>query len=162
MKVKLQDLSETDKKILSELIENSNRPYRVIAEKVGTTKQNISQRIKKLTKEKKIINSFTIKIKDEIIDELNVKAYILLREDPDTKIREQNEKLIKAIPQITTFSRLFGKYDGIIEVIVKDNEELKEIMSKLHKFSGIKETETFIVHANIKNEKNSPILNLLK
>ncbi|TFF90214.1 MAG: Lrp/AsnC family transcriptional regulator [Promethearchaeota archaeon] len=159
--IKLRDLRELDKNILKKLIENSSQPYTKIADTVGTTRQNISQRIKKL-QEKNIIKSFTITLNDQIIDELKVKAYILLRESPDNKVREENEKLIAEIPQVTLFSRLFGKYDGIVEVIVRNNDELKEIMRKLHNFKGIKETETFIVHANIKNDKTSPILNLLE
>ncbi|MFX0134558.1 MAG: Lrp/AsnC family transcriptional regulator [Candidatus Hodarchaeota archaeon] len=158
---KISDLKETDKKILKSLLEDSNQSLSKIADKVGTTRQNISQRIKKL-QEKDLINSYTIEINFQIIEELRVKAYILFREDPDTKVRKENEKKIVKIPQITNFSRLFGKYDGIIEILVKDNDEVTQILSELHKLEGIKETETFVVYNIIKTDIKSPILNLLK
>lgn len=158
--IKLSELREMDKKILKHLILDSSQPYSNIAENIDTTRQNVSQRIKKL-KKKSIIKSFTIDLNDEMIDELKVKAYILLREDPNTKIREEDEKSIIDIPQVTIFSRMFGKYDGIVEVTVKDNNELNSIVNKIHSFKGIKETETFIIRNNIKNDRKSPILNLL-
>lgn len=159
--LKIRDLKETDKKILRCLLEDSNQPLSSISKQVGTTRQNVSQRIKKL-EEKGLIKSFTIETNYQNIEELRVKAYILFREDPDSKTREENEKKIVRIPQVTEFSRLFGKYDGIIEILVKDNDEVKQIISELHKLGGIKETETFVVHSIIKINDKSPILNLLK
>ncbi|MFX1297824.1 MAG: Lrp/AsnC family transcriptional regulator [Promethearchaeota archaeon] len=159
--IKLRDIREIDKRILFNLVEDSQQPFSEIAEKVGTTRQNISQKVKKF-KEINLIKSFTINLNNEIIEELKVKAYILFREDPNTKIRKENENMIIKIPQIIKFCRLFGKYDGIIEILAKDNEEIAEIMSKLHSLEGIKETETFIMHTIIKNDEKAPILNLLE
>jgi DNA-binding Lrp family transcriptional regulator len=156
----LTDLKEIDKKILRSLLENSHQPLEKIAEICGTTRQNISQKIKKL-QEKDLIKSFTIQLNTQIIEELRVKAYILFHEDPNTKIRKENEKIIVNIPQITHYSRLFGKYDGIIEVLVNNNDEVTEIINKLHNLKGIKDTETFLVHTVLKDDEKSPILNLL-
>lgn len=158
--LKLENLKEIDKKILQCLIENSHQPLNRIAEKIGTTRQNVSQRIKKL-QEKKFINSYTIELNNHLIEELKVKAYILFREDPNTQVRKENEKKLVEIPQVTNFSRLFGKYDGLLEIIVGNNEELTAIINKLHTFKGIKETETFITHTIVKNDEKSPLLNLL-
>ncbi|MHA1377400.1 MAG: Lrp/AsnC family transcriptional regulator [Candidatus Helarchaeota archaeon] len=158
--LKIKGLRDLDKRILKNLIEDSHQPLSNIANKIGTTRQNVSQRIKKL-QEKKLIKSYTITVNNQIIEELKVKAYILFREDPNIAIRKKNEKIITKIPQITDFARLFGKYDGIIEVLVKDNNEVTEIINMLHKMKGIKETETFIVHNIIKEDKKAPILDLI-
>jgi len=157
----MRDLKAIDKKILLYLIEDSHQSLNTIAEKTGTTRQYISQRIKKL-QEKKIINKFTIDLNKQLFEELRVHAFILFREDPNTKIREENEKRFRDLPQITKFSRLFGKYDGILELNVKDNDELTTVVNQLHNFEGIKETETFIVHTFVKDDENAPILNILK
>jgi Lrp/AsnC family leucine-responsive transcriptional regulator len=157
----LRDLKDIDKKILRYLIEDSSQSLNTIAEKTGTTRQYISQRIKKL-QEKNIIKNFTIDLNKQIFEELRLHAFILFREDPNTKIREENEKRFQNVPQITKFSRLFGKYDGILELIIKDNDELTNIVNQLHAFEGIKETETFIVHTFVKDDANAPILNILK
>jgi len=158
--LRIQGLRDLDRQILKNLIEDSHQPLSKIAEKVGTTRQNVSQRIKKL-QEKNIIKSYTIDFNNQLIEELKVKAYILFREDPNVVVRKKNENMISKIPQITDFARLFGKYDGIIEVLVKDNNEVTEIINMLHKMKGIKETETFIVHNVVKEDKKAPILDLL-
>ncbi|MHC1592336.1 MAG: Lrp/AsnC family transcriptional regulator [Candidatus Helarchaeales archaeon] len=159
--IKLRDLKEIDKKILKNLIEDGHQSLSKIAEKIGTTRQNVSLRIKKLQK-KGIIESFSITLNNSIIEELQVKAYILFREEPDAKIRSHHEKEIMKMPQIVSFSRLFGKYDAIIEILARDNDEITEILKKLHELAGIKETETFIIHTTVKNDKSSAILHLLE
>ena len=158
--IKIKELREVDKNILKCLLEDSHQSLTEIAETVDTSRQNVSQRIKKL-QDKNIIKSYSINLNNQIIEELKFKAYILFREDPNIAIRKKNESNILKIPQITDFARLFGKYDGILEVLVKDKEEISEILKQLHNMKGIKETETFIVNEVIKENKNAPILDLL-
>ena len=50
--LKIQGLRDLDKKILKNLVEDSHQPLSKIAAKVGTTRQNVSQRIKKLQEKK--------------------------------------------------------------------------------------------------------------
>ena len=159
--MKLKELKETDKDILKHLIENSNQTHKQISDKIGTTRQTISQRIRKLEKSK-VINSYSIKIDLEQIEELQTKAYILFREDPDEKIRKKNEEKIKSMSEVTEFSRLFGLYDGLLKIIVQDNSALKELVKTLQNFDGIKETETFIIHTRVKDDEMAPILHLLE
>jgi DNA-binding Lrp family transcriptional regulator len=59
------------------------------------------------------------------------------------KTREETAKMIADIPQVTSFSRLYGRYSGIIEIQVKNNEQANEIINKLHTLKGIIETETY-------------------
>ena len=158
--LKIRNLKEIDKKILLHLIEDSHQSYREIAEKLSTTRQNISQRIKKL-QEKQIILNYTINFNIHLFEEFRVKAYILFREVPNSKTRKHDENILKNITEITNVSRLFGKYDGIIEVIARDNEQVSNIIKTIHELNGIKETETFIVHTRIKDDKMIPILKLL-
>ncbi|NHI92434.1 MAG: Lrp/AsnC family transcriptional regulator [Candidatus Lokiarchaeota archaeon] len=159
--ITLKKLKNLDKNILNYLIRDSHIAYNKIADEIGTTRQNISQRVKKL-EERKLINSYTITLNYDIIEELQVKAYVLFREDPDADIRKEDEKKLLKIPQISEFSRIFGKYDGILKLMVRDVNQLTEIMGKIHDIEGIKETETFIVHTRLKDDENSTVENLLK
>ncbi|NVM27531.1 MAG: Lrp/AsnC family transcriptional regulator [Candidatus Helarchaeota archaeon] len=158
--IQLHTLKDIDKKILRNLIEDGQQPFSEIAGKLNTTRQNVSQKIKKL-KEKNLITSFTIELNNHLIEELKVKAYVLFREDTNPEIREENEKKLKDIPQITRVSRLFGNYDVIVELYGRDNNEITEIINQIHTLRGISGTETFIVHTIIKNDEKAPILNLL-
>ena len=150
-KIKLEDLKKTDKIILKHLIKNSHEPQQRIAEDIETTRQNVSQRIKRF-REKKIIDSFSIKLNYHLIEEVQLKAYILFQEDLHTNIRIEDEKKITEIPHVIKFCRIFGsKYNGIIEVIVRDNKELTEILEIIHNLEGIRETEIIIVQDILKD-----------
>ena len=179
--MKVRDLKEIDKKILRELIHNSKLNHTEIAEKIETTRQTVSERISKLHKKKKkkknkenkesenneekddknIIKSFTITINTHLFDELKVKAHIFFREEPSIEMRQKNEEIITNLPQVTYFSRLYGKYAGIIEILVKDNEEANEFLKQLHSLKGIIETETYFVREVIKDKIHSPFLKLI-
>ncbi|MHA1231156.1 MAG: Lrp/AsnC family transcriptional regulator, partial [Candidatus Helarchaeota archaeon] len=159
--VSLKKLKDLDKKILKNLIIDSNQSFNQIAEKLNTTRQHISQRIRKL-RENNIIENFSIRINTSIIEELQVKAYILFREDPNPKIRKIDEKKLKNIPQISVIYRLFGKYDGIIKIYTSNLNELTEIVNRIHDIDGIKETETFIIYDRVKESEMGPILSLLE
>jgi len=158
--ISLRKLKELDKKLLKHLIIDSSQSFNQIATKLNTTRQYISQRIRKL-KENDIIDTFSIRINTSIIEEMQVIAYILFREDPNPEIRKIDEEKLKRIPQISEIYRLFGKYDGILKIYTKDLKELTNIMHKIHDIDGIKETETFIIHDIIKENKLGPILSLL-
>lgn len=158
--LKFRDLKPLDKQIIQHLLEDSNQPLSSIAKKVNTTRQNISQRIKKLRK-KNIIKSYTITLNNQLIEELQVRAYVFFREDPNIEIRKANEEKLKSIPQITHVSRLFGKYDVIIKLHGRDNEEITKIVNEIHTLKGISGTETFIVHTYVKDDENALLLHLL-
>ncbi len=158
--MKAEDLKPTDKKILLNLITDSSQNLTEIAEKVDATRQTVSQRIKNLT-EQNIIKSYTIDFNTQIFENFSVNAYILFREDPNAKTRKENEKIILEIPQVTSLCRLYGKYAGIVEIIVRDNDEADAIIDQIHGLKGIIETETYFVRKIVKDNKNSPILNLL-
>jgi len=158
--MKAEDLKPTDKKILLNLIKDSSQNLTDIAEKVDATRQTVSQRIKNLT-EQQVIRSYTIDFNTQLFEDLSLKAYIFFREDPNAKTRKENEEIILNIPQVTTLSRLYGKYAGIVEILVKDNDEADVIIDQIHSLKGIIETETYFVRKIVKDDKNSPILKLL-
>jgi DNA-binding Lrp family transcriptional regulator len=77
------------------------------------------------------------------------------------ELRRKNEETIKQWPQVSEFCRLFGKYDSIVEVLVKDNKELTDLVKKLHGLKGVRETETFIVHSTVKDKPEDPFRRFL-
>jgi len=161
-KVKLSELKKTDKIILKHLIKDSHEPQQRIAEDIETTRQNVSQRIKKLRK-KQIIKSFSVKLNRDLIEEIQLKAFVLFQEDLHADIRIEDEKKITEIPNVIKYCRIFGsRYNGIIELSLRDNKELKDILEILHNLEGIKETEIIIVQDIIKDNVDSLLVHLLK
>jgi len=152
---KMLSVKDLEKKILLNLLENGQRPIVKIAEDLGVTRQTVAKKIKQMRASGLMI-SFFPKMEPEILG-LSIQAYILMREDPRSDCRKETEEIVKSFPQVAEFQRIFGKYDSIAKVLVKNNKELINLIKKIHELDGVKETETFIVHSTIKDKPEDPI-----
>jgi DNA-binding Lrp family transcriptional regulator len=152
-------IRDLEKKILLNLLENGQRPILKIAEDLGITRQTVAKKIEQM-RESGLIISFFPKMDSEILG-LTIQAYILMREDPRSECRTETEKIVKSFPQVSEFQRIFGNYDSIAKVLVKNNKELTDLVKKIHDLNGVKETETFIVHSTIKDKPEDPLKNAL-
>ncbi|MFC1487328.1 Lrp/AsnC family transcriptional regulator [Thermoproteota archaeon] len=148
-------VKDLEKRILLNLLEKGQRPILKIAEDVGCTRQTVAKKIEQM-QESGLILSFFPKMDPEILG-LSIQAYILMREDPRSNCRKETEDIVKSFPQVSEFQRIFGKYDSITKVLVKNNKELTDLVKKIHNLNGVKETETFIVHSTIKDKPEDPI-----
>jgi len=153
-------MSDLDKKILLSLLKNSARPVVEIAKEVGATRQTVAKKIEEMQKSG-VIKAFTVKVSPESFG-LHTKAYVFLHEEPDPLLRKGNEQKIKQMPEVSEFYRLFGRYSAVVEVLVKNSNELAGVVKKIHKLKGVRETETFIVHSAIKSQPEAPLINLLQ
>ncbi len=149
-----------ERKILLQLVKDSDQPVRGIAERIGASRQTVAKKIEQL-KVDGTIASINAKLNPEKFG-LGTKAYILLREDPDSKLRRRNEAVIKRLHQITEFYRLFGRYSAVLGALVGSSKELTKLVKRIHGLKGVRETETFIVHSTVKDEPESPFVHLLK
>jgi len=152
---KMLSVKDLEKKILLNLLEKGQRPILKIAEDVGCTRQKKKKKIEQM-QESGLILSFFPKMDPEILG-LSIQAYILMREDPRSNCRKETEDIVKSFPQVSEFQRIFGKYDSITKVLVRNNKELTDLVKKIHDLNGVKETETFIVHSTIKDKPEDPI-----
>jgi Lrp/AsnC family leucine-responsive transcriptional regulator len=156
----MQELDEINRKILIQLLTDCRQPISRIAKAVGVTRQTVSKKIQEL-KGEGVIDSFSVKLNPDKFG-LTTKAYVLLREDPRAEIRRKNEEIIKEFHQVSEFYRLFGRYDAVLEVRVKDSKELIDLIKKIHALEGVKETETLIVHSTIKDNPQEPFFQVLR
>ena len=150
--LKIKDL---EKKILLNLLEKGQRPILKIAEDIGVTRQTVAKKLEQMHASGLIV-SFFPKLNSELLG-LSIKAYILMQEDPRSDCRRETNEIVKSFPQVSEFQRIFGKYDSIVKVLVKDNKELTDLVRKLNDLNGVKETETFIVHSTIKDKPEDPV-----
>ncbi len=154
--LKVKDL---DKKIILQLLKDARQPILQIAKNVGATRQTVAKKIDQFCNSG-LISSFVPKLEPEKLG-LGIQAYVLMREDTRSDLRRKNEEVIKAFPEVSEFHRLFGKYDSIVKVIVKDKKELTNLVKRFHELSGVRETETFIVYSIIKNKPEDPFMKVL-
>jgi Lrp/AsnC family leucine-responsive transcriptional regulator len=152
-------MKDIDRKILLQLLKDSKQPVIEIARKLGVTRQTVAKKIDGFKKDG-TIEAFTARLDPKKFG-LTIKAYILLREEPDVELRRKNEKIIRQFTQATEFYRIFGRYSAVLELLVRDEKELSRIVKRIHRLKGIRETETLIVHSTIKNVPESPFVRLL-
>ena len=151
---------DLEKKILLNLLEKGQRPILKIAKDVGVTRQTVAKKLEKMHASGFLV-SFYPKMNPEILG-LSIQAYILMNEDPLSELRKETEEKIKDFPQVSEFHRIFGEYDSIAKVLVKNNQELTDLVKKIHSLKGVKDTETFIVHSTIKDNPGDPLKKALK
>jgi DNA-binding Lrp family transcriptional regulator len=149
--LKIKDL---EKKIILQLLQDVRQPIYQIAKKVGATRQTVAKKVDQIL-DSGLISSFVPKLDPEKFD-LTIHALIFMREDPRSDLRQKHEKIIKGYHQVSRFHRIFGKYDGVLEVLVKDKKELTGLVKRLHGLNGVRETETFIVYSTVKDKPEDP------
>jgi DNA-binding Lrp family transcriptional regulator len=156
---KMLRIKDLEKKILLNLLEKGHQPLVKIAKDIGVTRQTVAKKIEQMH-DSGLIISFFPKLEPEILG-LTIQAYILMREDPRSDCRRETEEIVKSFPQVSEFRRIFGKYDSIVKVLVKNNKDLTDLVKKIHNLNGVKETETFIVHSTIKDKPEEPFKKVL-
>ena len=156
---KMLRIKDVEKKILLNLLEKGQQPILNIANDIGVTRQTVAKKIKQMH-DSGLILSFFPKLEPEIFG-LSIQAYILMREDPRSDYRNKTEEIVKSYPEVSEFRRVFGKYDSIVKVLVKNNKELSDLVKRIHDLNGVKETETFIVHSTIKDKPEEPFKKVL-
>jgi len=133
---KIYELDETDKKILKTLSTNARINIVDLAEKTGLTRDIINYRLKKLTKEK-IIVQYRCYLN---LQNLNINHYKIIFRTKN--FDEQSEKEIKSYvtqhKKATQFLKLIGSWDLEIEFETENEDELYKILTDIRKrFSNV-------------------------
>jgi len=136
MPSKIYELDDTDKKILKELSRNARINIVDLAEKTGLTRDIINYRLKKLTKEK-IIVQYRCYLN---LQNLNINHYKIIFRTKN--FDEQTEKQIKQYvanhKKATQFLKLIGSWDLEIEFETENEDELYKILTDIRKrFSNV-------------------------
>lgn len=148
---------EKDRLLMTELMGDSRQKINRLAEKCHMTRQSVYAKINEFRS--KGIN-FTIDVNPESIG-LNMRVYILIEAEPQTKFREECDEQIKKFKEISQVHYILGRFDIIVEVLIKDREELRNVLKKIHSLPAVKKTETFIVYETTKLNTKEPLMNVL-
>jgi len=150
-------IRKKDRLLLKELIEDSRLKIVDLSERTGLSRQSIYSKIHNLKNEG--VN-FTTDINPEKLG-LNLKAYILIQVEPNSEVRKKLIEDIKKLREVTQLHYVLGRFDMIAEVVLKDKEQLKELLKKFQSWPMIKKTETFIVYDTVKFDLKDPFVGLL-
>lgn len=142
-------VDKKDERLLHELLEDASLSTYKIAKKTSIPQTTVLNRIRKL-KHDGIIKRYTIDVDYKKLDK-KIKALIWVKVDKTIEkkvsgtIGTMEEKIAKE-PAVLSVKRLMGKIDFVIEVIVRDVDELNFfLIEKIRKVDAIAETETMIV-----------------
>jgi len=153
--VAVERLDELDRKLLLDLLMDGRAPYAELGKKYGLSRQAIYNRIQSL-KKRGVIKGFTVEVNPRSLG-LNLRAYILIVAEPSREVREESEKLLRKYPQISAIHLLLGRFDVLLDVLVRDIDELKNLLMEIHSLKMVRKTETFIVYQSVKDYPKHPI-----
>ncbi len=142
-------IDEIDKKILKMLQKDGRISYSRIARVLGLSEATIHLRVKKL-KEKGILKGFIAVVDPEKVGK-DVAAIILTKIDTD-KYKETVEKIAQ-FDDIYEVYDVTGDFSTVLKVRVSSKDELAELLDKLGKIEGVRETYTMYILRTIKEEK---------
>ena len=148
MSVNKMQLSETDKKILNILIDNSRLSLRQIAKKAGVSVATVMHHVKKLEKEE-IIKKYTTKVDHE---KTGYDFLVMV------EIRFSKGKLIEVEKRIATHPNVFavyditGPFDSMVLARFKTRRQLDNFIKRLQTYEFVERTETKLILNTIKDE----------
>jgi len=133
---KVIELDKTDKNILTLLSKDAKISLVDISKKLNLSPKTASYRIDKMTK-LNIIEGFTISVDLNNIGFERYKLFIRVK-DMNEKREKEFIKYAQLHPYILYYSKSIGTNDVELEFIVKNNAQLREILSDIReKFSDI-------------------------
>lgn len=135
-------LDETDRKILSFLVNNARMPFMEIARECGISGAAVHQRVHKM-EETGIITGSQMQVKPGTLG-LNVCAFINISLSEDNKYPEVVDAL-RHVPEIVECHFVTGHSALFLKVYCIDNEHLMEtIINTIQRIPYVQSTETMI------------------
>jgi DNA-binding Lrp family transcriptional regulator len=141
-------LDEIDKKILRELLKNSNRSQREIAKAVGVSVATVINHVQRL-ESAGVIKDYTVMLDFErlgyeltAIVEMTVSRGKLL----------EVEKAVAKLPYVCAVYDITGEIDAIVVAKFKNRQELSEFPKALLGMPDIQRTNTHLVLNTIKED----------
>lgn len=132
---KIHELDETDKKILKELSNNARMNIVDLVEKTKLSRDIINYRLKKLTKDKIIVQYRCY----PNLQDLGISHYkiIFRTKNFDEQIEKEIRAYVAQHKKATQFLKLIGSWDLEIEFETENEDELYIILTEIRKkFSG--------------------------
>ncbi|MFP3860087.1 MAG: Lrp/AsnC family transcriptional regulator [Bacteroidales bacterium] len=135
-------IDNTDRKILSCLIQDARKPFLEIARECGISGAAIHQRIRKL-EDKGVIEGSKFKVRPQSVGyDLCVFVGVYLDQ---AHMYKNVVKAFKAIPEIVECHYTTGEYALLLKMYCESNEHLMDILvNTIQNINGVSRTETFI------------------
>jgi Lrp/AsnC family leucine-responsive transcriptional regulator len=151
-------LSKKDFILLKELIEDSRQKITELAKKSSLTRQSVYEKLKEFSMKGL---RFTIDVNPKDVG-LNLMAYILIVADPNVSFRKETDAIIKEFKEISQIHYILGRFDVIVEVMAKDMEEFRNVLTRIQNLPAVRKTETLMVYETTKQNRLDPIIKAIE
>lgn len=133
-------LDALDRAIVSQLMEDGRRPFRVIAQSLGVPESTVRFRANRLLREGAL---HIVAMADPHRLGYAILAVVLVR--VGTRARAEAIEAIKALPEVQYLSSCAGRVDLVMQVVCRDTEDLRRLLAEsLSRIEGVLETETLL------------------
>ena len=149
--------NEKDKLLLKELIEDSRQKITSLSRKCHVTRQSIYNKINEFRGRGM---KFTVEVNPREVG-LKVRAYTLVTIDRGVRFRGETDEIIKKFKGISQIHYLLGRFDIMLEIIVRDVDELSDLIRKISGLPLVRKTETLTVYETIKLDSKNPLFRVL-
>jgi len=131
-------LDSIDYKILEELQKNARISMKKLGNIIGLTAPAVSERIKKMEKDR-VIEGYSTLINPA---KLGKKIKVLINVSMPVENREEFFKLIEESPNVINCHHVTGSYCMVIKALFVEMKELEELIYKIQKYG---DTNTLII-----------------
>ncbi len=138
----MEKLDQTDKKILSSLIENSKMMSKELSRKLRIHPNTLLQRVKKM-EQSGVIKKYQAVVDFPKVDKM-MEVLMFLRVNME-KDWEAALKPAAKFPEIVSFILISGEHDVLIIARVKDEKHLAEFMRRMQATKVVAKTTTHII-----------------
>ena len=146
------NLDRLDVDILRRLSEDARKSYLEIARELKVANATVHERINKL-REKRILKGFYARLSAEKLG-CPITAFVGLITSQNRQLHRLVERL-KAFQEIEEAHTVTGKYDFLIKLRARSNEELQELLNRIGAIPGVARHETMMALTTIL-EKDVP------
>ena len=133
-------LQEREKQLLNLLKVNSRLSAAELGRKMNLARSTIHTMLNRL--EKKAIDSYTIKLRQDI-EGSQSSCYILITRDP--KKAKEIEAKMRSMSEVESLVTVAGTYDFIALVRTVDNHHMDQLLTHIAMMEGIIKTESHII-----------------
>jgi len=141
-------LDEIDKKLLRELLKNSNRSHRELAKDIGVSTATIINHVQRL-ESAGVIKDYTVMLDFERLGyELTVITEITVSKGKLLDV----QRAVSKLPYVCGVYDITGEIDSMVIAKFKNRQELSEFPKALLSMENIERTNTHIVLNTVKED----------
>lgn len=141
-------LDDIDRRLLHEILRNSNRSYRELARSIGVSAATVINHVKRL-ESAGVIKDYTVRVDHERLGyELTVITEIIVSKG---KLIE-TEKEIAKIPNVCAVYDITGLTDAMVVAKFKSRSNLSDFTKKLLSMPYVERTNTHVVLTTMKED----------